>query len=89
MAATSKPNKIQQDRTRSAIQTTQLVKRLQDFALDLPGSDGQPVKLEPDRQRAIETLLRKTLPDLKSIEISGTGEGGAIGITFKTIYQSE
>ena len=83
MAATAKPNKIQQDRTRAAIQTTQLVKRLQCFALGeneiTPNSDGEtkPIELDANRLRAIEILLRKSLPDLQSITLE-SGEGGLV-----------
>jgi hypothetical protein len=59
-------NLRQQEQTRSAIQTTQLVKRLQDFALGETG-----VEIDPNRLKAIEVLLRKSLPDLSSITLSG------------------
>ena len=58
-------NLRQQDQTRSAIQTTQLVKRLQDYAL------GEIAEIEPGRLKAIEILLRKTLPDLSAVTLSG------------------
>lgn len=71
MAATkTKPTKLQQDQTRAAIQTTQLVKRLQDFALEK-----NRVEIDPMRMKAIEILLRKSLPDLQAVTIE-TGEGG-------------
>ena len=59
-------NLRQQEQTRAAIQTTQLVKRLQDFAL---GEDG--VEIDPNRLKAIEVLLRKALPDLSSVTLAG------------------
>ena len=62
-------NLRQQEQTRSAIQTTQLVKRLQDFALGEAGVD-----IDPNRLKAIEVLLRKSLPDLSSITLSGDDE---------------
>lgn len=63
MAATKvKPTKLQQDQTRAAIQTTQLVKRLQNFALEK-----NDVEIDPQRLKAIEILLRKSLPDLQSV----------------------
>lgn len=58
-------NLRQQDQTRSAIQTTQLVKRLQDYAL------GEIAEIETGRLKAIEILLRKTLPDLSAVTLSG------------------
>ena len=52
------------DFTRERIQTTQLVNRLTDHALG-------KLNLEPTQVRSIEILLRKSLPDLSSVEHSG------------------
>ena len=96
MAATKTvPTKLQQDQTRAAIQTTQLVKRLQIFALGgedpqaAPDEDGKgkPLELDALRIKAIEILLRKTLPDLAATQISGTGDNGEHLVTFKTVYE--
>jgi hypothetical protein len=62
----ARTNLRQQDQTRSAIQTTQLVKRLQDFAL---GEEG--VEIDAGRLKAIEILLRKSLPDLSAVTMTG------------------
>lgn len=76
-ARTRVPTKIQQEQTRAAIKTTQLVKRLQGFALGEnetnPNSEGEtkPIELDSARLKAIEILLRKSLPDLSSITIGG------------------
>lgn len=59
-------NLRQQDQTRAAIQTSQLVNRLQDFALAKKG-----VEIDAVRMKAIEVLLRKALPDLSSVEMTG------------------
>ncbi len=64
-------NLRQQEQTRSAIQTTQLVKRLQCFALGQPDEAGNTVDLDPNRLKAIEVLLRKSLPDLSSVTLTG------------------
>lgn len=91
MAATkAKPTKLQQDQTRAAIQTTQLVKRLQCYALGIPepnasGSGAPPAELDAGRLKAIEILLRKSLPDLQSIAISGDGPDGEI--IFRTVKE--
>lgn len=70
MAATkTTPTKLQQDQTRAAIQTTQLVKRLQHFALEEKG-----IEIDPVRMKAIEILLRKSLPDLSAVTLSGDAE---------------
>lgn len=82
MAATkATPTKLQQEQTRAAIQTTQLVKRLQAFALGetetrgAKGEDPKPVELDNNRIRAIEVLLRKALPDLQSVELKSDDDG--------------
>lgn len=71
MAATAKPNKEQQDRTRAAIKTTQLVKRIQHFALGTKDEQGYEVVLDQPRLKAIEILLKKSLPDLSSVQLQG------------------
>lgn len=63
-APKTKPTKLQQDQTRAAIQTTQLIKRLQNFAL---GKDD--VEIDPPRIKAMEILLRKSLPDLSAVQM--------------------
>ena len=68
---------------RDKIKTTQLINRLQAFALGeaAPNStDKEDAKLELDsnRMKAIEILLRKSLPDLSSVTLSGDDEGGPI-----------
>ena len=75
MAATKgKLTKSQQDQVRSAIQTTQLVKRLQCYALDQKDDAGNIVDLDSGRLRSIEVLLKKTLPDLSAVTIAGDPE---------------
>ncbi len=64
-------NTRQQDQSRAAIQTTQLVKRLQCFALGQKDEAGNEVVLDTARLKAIEVLLRKSLPDLSSVELTG------------------
>ena len=67
------PTKLQQEQTRAAIQTTQLVKRLQFYALgqDDPAAPGVKVELDQGKLKAIEILLRKSLPDLSAVTLSG------------------
>jgi hypothetical protein len=60
-------NLRQDEQCRSAIQTTQLVKRLQENALGT-------LEITQQQQKSIEILLRKTLPDLQAITISGDEE---------------
>jgi hypothetical protein len=56
-----------QEEVRTKIQTSQLINRLQDHALG-------DAELSPTRIKAIEVLLKKTLPDLSATEISGDPE---------------
>lgn len=63
-------NPTQDERARSAIQTTQLIKRLQRFVFEEPGDMGEVVEIDPTKLRAIEILLRKSLPDLSSVALS-------------------
>ncbi len=66
------PNLRQQEQTREAIKTTQLVKRLQCFALGEKDEAGNAVDLDPSKLKAIEVLLRKTLPDLSAVTMDAT-----------------
>lgn len=61
--------KQHQDEIRSKIQVSQLINVLERQAL----GDGED--LSPARMKAIELLLRKSLPDLSSIELTGEGGG--------------
>lgn len=78
-APKTKPTKRQQDQTRAAIQTTKLVKRLESYALgkteaDVGSGEEVPIELDSGRLKAIEILLRKSLPDLQAVTISGDDE---------------
>jgi hypothetical protein len=63
MAPRTRKTKLD-DFTRDRIKTTQLVKRLQEHALTDLG-------LEQSQIKAIEILLRKSLPDLSAVTIAG------------------
>lgn len=67
-------NLRQQEQTREAIKTTQLVKRLQFYALGENDEAGNQVDLDAGRLKAIEVLLRKSLPDLSSVTLTGDAE---------------
>ena len=61
-------NRIQNDNnTRLKIQTTQIQKRLTDHVLGTT-VNGKPVELSATQVTAALGLLKKTLPDLQSIE---------------------
>lgn len=64
----ARTRKVRHDEeTRAKIQTSQLVNRLADHALG-------KVSLEPTQVKAIEILLRKTMPDLSAIDATLSGE---------------
>lgn len=76
MAARLNPK--QDERTRNAIRTSQLVNRLQGFALSEPDpTSKKPIQMTGDQVRSALGLLAKTLPDLKAVEHSGDGVAGA------------
>lgn len=62
--------KMHQDDVRAKIQTSQLINRLENHAL------GQ-TDLSATQIKAIEVLIRKTLPDLSAVELTGE-DGGPI-----------
>jgi len=76
MAATkrnrSHPNDPAFEKTRAKIQTTQLVKRLQCYALNEKDDAGNNVDLDNGQIRAIEILLNKKLPNLQATEMKVT-----------------
>lgn len=76
MAARTSPiSPRQQDQARAAIQTTQLIKRLQLYALGELDDDAKPkAEIDTGRLKAIEILLRKSLPDLSSVTLAGDPE---------------
>ncbi len=71
--------KQHQDEVRARIQVSQLLNVLEKQAL------GQGEDLTPARLKAIELLLRKTLPDLSAVSIEGDPDNPvqhAIKVTF-------
>ncbi|MES2323267.1 MAG: hypothetical protein V4633_13465 [Pseudomonadota bacterium] len=67
--------KTHQDDVRTKIQASQLINVLQNHALGTT-----EVELSPSRLKAIEILLRKSLPDLQSVEHTGP-DGGPMEVT--------
>jgi hypothetical protein len=61
-------NKLHQDDVRKKIQASQLINVLQDHALTGEGD------MSPTRMKAIEILLRKSIPDLSAVTITGDEE---------------
>ena len=64
-------------KTREKIQISQLVNRLMDNALG-------KVEMTSQQVRSAEILLRKSLPDLSSIEHAGPG-GGPVGFLVEYV----
>lgn len=60
-------NKLHQDDVRAKIQASQLINVLQNHALN-------GTELANSRIKAIEVLLRKSVPDLSAITLSGDSE---------------
>jgi len=68
-------NQKQDERCRASIQTTALLHRLSDFALDQPCRyTRQPFTMSDTQVRAALGLLRKTIPDLAVTEIRGDAD---------------
>ena len=71
-------NRAHQQDIRVKIKTTQLINRLQAFALGekAPNStdDDKALELDQARLKAIEILLRKSLPDLSAVTHKGDEE---------------
>lgn len=81
MAKVGRPmGKLHQDDVRAKIQASQLINRLTDHALD-------GLELSVTQIKAIEILLRKSLPDLSAVELTGEG-GGPLRILASTSDES-
>ena len=64
--------KIRHDEeTRAKIQTSQLLNRLNDHVFN---TGDTAVEISQTQMKAIEILLRKSLPDLSAVEVSGDGD---------------
>ena|SRR5215469_982849 len=71
---TSKFSPHQLDYLRSSIQARNLIRRLQDFAKADPDNASSP-RLTRTQAMVALALLRKVLPDLAAVEVSGPGGG--------------
>lgn len=67
----ARKNLSHDQRTRQKIQTSQLVNRL------MSDANGE-IELTAGQRKSIEILLKKSLPDLSSVTIEGTGDEGEI-----------
>lgn len=74
--AAPKLNKAHQQDVRLKIKTSQLVNRLQEYILGgVDPKTGDPVEIDNGRLKAIEILLRKSLPDLASVDLNADVKG--------------
>ena len=69
--------KKHQDEVRAKIQASQLINRLQNHALSTEVDE-----LKPSQLKAIEILLKKSVPDLTSTELTGDSDAP---VNFKVI----
>lgn len=76
--------KRHQDDVRAKIQASQLINVLQNHALGLSDSE-----LTQSRLKAIEILLRKSVPDLSAIQLSGDDESPVRIVATWQIEKSE
>jgi hypothetical protein len=67
--------KPHQDEVRAKIQASQLINVLQNHAL------GKTEELSASRLKAIEILLRKSVPDLSAVELTGANGGPVETVT--------
>ena len=74
-------NRLHQDDVRKKIQASQLINVLQDHAF------GQTEELSLSRMKAIEILLRKSLPDLSAVQFTGPDDG-PIKASLEVIFHS-
>tara|TARA_X000001382_G_scaffold55288_2_gene37822 strand:- start:14554 stop:14832 length:279 start_codon:yes stop_codon:yes gene_type:complete len=73
-------------KTREKIQTSQLVNRLNNFVLGgVDGKTGKPIEMNRDQITVALGLLKKTLPDLSSVELSGD-EANPLNLSFNVKY---
>ena len=63
--------KTHQEDVRTKIQASQLINVLQNHAL------GKSEDISMSRMKAIEILLRKSVPDLSAIQLTGAGADGS------------
>lgn len=87
-------NRAHQQDIRAKIKTTQLVNRLQAFALgekapNATEDDGRLLELDAARLKAIEILLRKSLPDLSAVTHQGDPDAPLVMQVLTGVPRSE
>lgn len=74
------------DETRAKIRTSQLLNRLHDHVFGKDGKDKVKIEVSQTQMKAIEILLRKSLPDLSATTISGDPDNP---LEFKDVSTSD
>ena len=73
-------------RTREKIQTSQLVNRLNSFVLNgVDPKTKKPIEMSREQITVALGLLKKTLPDLSSVELKGD-EANPLNMSFTVKY---
>jgi hypothetical protein len=75
-------NKLHQADVRLKIQASQLINVLQNHAL------GETEELSPSRIKAIEILLRKSIPDLTAVTLENDTDDAGNKIGFSIIHRT-
>lgn len=73
--------RLHQDDVRRKIQASQLINVLQDHAL------GDAGEISMSRMKAIEILLRKSLPDLTAVQIDEGGAGDSVADVVRSFNE--
>ncbi len=73
--------KLHQEDVRRKIQVSQLINVLHGQAL------GEIEDLSPSRLKAIEILLRKSLPDLSAVQIDEGAKGQSVADVVRSFYE--
>lgn len=68
-------NRARDEEVRARIQTTQLIKRLEEHVIN-------DLDLKPSQVTAALGLLKKTTPDLANVELTG-GDGGPVKMVIE------
>lgn len=75
--------------TREKIQTSQLVNRLNSFVLSgVDPKTKKPIEMSREQITVALGLLKKTLPDLSSVELSGD-ETSPVNLSFNVKYADD
>jgi len=75
--------------TREKIQTSQLVNRLNSFVLSgVDPKTKKPIEMSREQITVALGLLKKTLPDLSSVELSGD-ETNPVNLSFNVKYADD